>query len=85
DSDGLLPGLLRRDIYSFFGQIASILRWLYGRETTYALVEKKGKAKNKYYGKLIMDLSNEVRSSVEQGTTAMERLVKKLGNAEDKA
>nr|GEZ54654.1 hypothetical protein [Tanacetum cinerariifolium] len=54
-------------------------------ETTYALVEKKGKAKNKYYGKLILDLSNEVRSSVEKGTTAMKRLVKKLGNAEDKA
>nr|GEX68567.1 reverse transcriptase domain-containing protein [Tanacetum cinerariifolium] len=28
---------------------------------------------------------NEVRSSVEQGTTAMEKLVEKLGNAEDKA
>nr|GEX43509.1 hypothetical protein [Tanacetum cinerariifolium] len=66
-------------------EIASILRRLYGRETTYVLVEKKGKAKNKYYGKLILDLSNEVRSSVEQGTTALERLVKKLGNAEDKA
>nr|GEX43508.1 hypothetical protein [Tanacetum cinerariifolium] len=65
--------------------IASILRWMYGHETTYALVEKKGKAKNKYYGKLILDLSNEVCSSVEQGTTAMERLVKKLGNAKDKA
>ncbi|GJU92512.1 hypothetical protein Tco_1304935 [Tanacetum coccineum] len=43
-----------------------------------------GKVKDKYYGKLILDLSNEVRSSVEQGTAAMEKLVEKLGNAEDK-
>ncbi|GKA04181.1 hypothetical protein Tco_0676962 [Tanacetum coccineum] len=47
--------------------------------------EKKGKAKDEYYGKLILNLGNEVRSSVEQGTTAMEKLVEKLGNAEDKA
>ncbi|GKB34749.1 hypothetical protein Tco_0879691 [Tanacetum coccineum] len=38
-----------------------------------------------YFGKLILDLGNEVRSSVEQGTTTMKRLVEKLGNAEDKA
>ncbi|GJS00883.1 hypothetical protein Tco_0317391 [Tanacetum coccineum] len=61
DSDGLLPGLIRREINSLFG-----------------------KAKDEYYGKLILDLGNEVRSSVEQGTTAIEKLVEKLGNAEDK-
>ncbi|GKF14634.1 hypothetical protein Tco_0056096 [Tanacetum coccineum] len=61
DSDGLLPGLMRRDINSLFG-----------------------KAKDEYYGKLILDLGNKVRSSVEQGTAAMEKLVEKLGNAEDK-
>nr|GEY99663.1 hypothetical protein [Tanacetum cinerariifolium] len=33
----------------------------------------------------LFDLGNEVRSSVEQGTTTMEKLVEKLGNAEDKA
>ncbi|GJX66936.1 hypothetical protein Tco_0302663, partial [Tanacetum coccineum] len=43
-----------------------------------------GKAKDEYYGKLILDLGNEVRFSVEQGTAAMERLVEKLGNVEDK-
>ncbi|GJV11401.1 putative reverse transcriptase domain-containing protein [Tanacetum coccineum] len=43
DSDGLLPGLIRRDINSLF-----------------------------------------VRSSVEQGTAAMEKLVENLGNTEDK-
>nr|GFC33644.1 hypothetical protein [Tanacetum cinerariifolium] len=53
-------------------------------ETTHALVEKKGKAKDEFYGKLILDLGNEVRSSVEQGTTVMEKLIEKLGNAEDK-
>ncbi|GJV14916.1 hypothetical protein Tco_1360239 [Tanacetum coccineum] len=41
-------------------------------------------AKDEYYGKLILDLGNEVRSSVEQGTTAMEKLVEKLGNTEVK-
>nr|GEU83605.1 putative reverse transcriptase domain-containing protein [Tanacetum cinerariifolium] len=34
--------------------------------------------------RLILELGNEVRSSVEQGTAAMEKLVEKLGNTEDK-
>ncbi|GJT72273.1 hypothetical protein Tco_1031559 [Tanacetum coccineum] len=54
------------------------------KTTTNALVEKKGKAKDEYYGKLILDLGNKVRSSVEQGTATMEKLVERLGNAEDK-
>ncbi|GJV29651.1 putative reverse transcriptase domain-containing protein [Tanacetum coccineum] len=45
----------------------------------------KGKEKDKFYGKLILDLGNEVRSSVEQGTAAMGKLVEKLGNVEEKA
>ncbi|GJT69924.1 hypothetical protein Tco_1029210 [Tanacetum coccineum] len=49
---------------------------------THALVKKKGKAKDKYYGKLILDLGNEVRSSVEEGAAAMENLVRKLGSRE---
>ncbi|GJV93450.1 putative reverse transcriptase domain-containing protein [Tanacetum coccineum] len=84
DSDGLLPGFMRRDINSFFYRMASFSRRLCGHETSHALVEKKGKAKDKYYGKLILDLGNEVRSSLEQGTAAMEKLVKKLGSTEDK-
>ncbi|GJY12037.1 hypothetical protein Tco_0381346 [Tanacetum coccineum] len=84
DIDGLLPSLMRRDINSFFGRMASLSRRLCGREMAHALVKKKGKAKDEYYGKLILDLGNEVRSSVEQGTAAMEKLVEKLGNAEDK-
>nr|GEV15766.1 reverse transcriptase domain-containing protein [Tanacetum cinerariifolium] len=52
--------------------------------SAHALVEKKGKEKDKFYGKLILKLGNEVRSSVEQGTAAIEKLVEKLGNAEDK-
>ncbi|GJT84109.1 putative reverse transcriptase domain-containing protein [Tanacetum coccineum] len=51
--------------------------------TAHALVEKKGKAKDEYYGKLILDLSNEVRSIMEEGAVAMENLVRKLGNAEE--
>ncbi|GJV60209.1 hypothetical protein Tco_1466309 [Tanacetum coccineum] len=85
DSDGLLPGLMRRDINSLFGRMASLSRRLCGHETAHAFVEKKGKAKDEYYGKLILDFGNEVRSSVEQGTTAMEKLVEKLGNAKEKA
>nr|GEV52715.1 hypothetical protein [Tanacetum cinerariifolium] len=49
DGDSLLPGFMRRDIDSLFGRIASISRQLCGRETAHALVEKKGKAKDKYY------------------------------------
>nr|GEV09234.1 putative reverse transcriptase domain-containing protein [Tanacetum cinerariifolium] len=62
DSDGLFPSLMRRIINSLFGQMASLSRRLYGRETTHALVEKKGKGKDEFY----------------------EKLVEKLGNAEDK-
>ncbi|GKC89084.1 hypothetical protein Tco_1149733 [Tanacetum coccineum] len=85
DSNGLLPGLMRKDINSLFGRMASLLRRLCGRETAHALVKKKGKAKDEYYGKLILDLGNEVRSSVEEGTDPMEKLVKKLGNAKETA
>ncbi|GJZ56760.1 hypothetical protein Tco_0612254 [Tanacetum coccineum] len=85
DNDGLFPGLMRRDINSLFGWMASLSRRLCGRETTYALVEKKGKEKDEYYGKLILDLGNEVRSNVEQGMAAMEKLVERLGNAKEKA
>ncbi|GJZ24856.1 hypothetical protein Tco_0562315 [Tanacetum coccineum] len=83
DSDGLLPGLMRRDINSLFGRMAFLSRRLCGRETVHALVEKKGKVKDEYYSKLILDLGNEVRSSMEEGTAAMENLVRKLGNAEE--
>ncbi|GKA11290.1 hypothetical protein Tco_0690723, partial [Tanacetum coccineum] len=85
NSDGLFPGLMRRDINFLIGRMASLSRRLCRRKTAHALVKKKGKAKDEYYGKLILDLGNEVRSSVEQGTAAMEKLVEKLGNAEEKA
>ncbi|GJU43725.1 putative ribonuclease H-like domain-containing protein [Tanacetum coccineum] len=51
----------------------------------YDLGQKKGEAKDRFYGKLILDLGNEVRSSVEQGTAAMEKLVEKLENVKEKA
>nr|GEW46822.1 hypothetical protein [Tanacetum cinerariifolium] len=84
DGDSLLPGLMRRNINSLFDRMASLSRRLCGCETAYALVVKKAKAKDEFYGKLILDLGNEVRSSVEQGIDAMENLVEKLGNAKDK-
>ncbi|GJU87913.1 putative reverse transcriptase domain-containing protein [Tanacetum coccineum] len=85
DGDRLLPGFMRRDIDSLFGRMVNFSRRLCGRETAHALVEKKGEAKDRFYGKLILDLGNEVRSSVEQGTAAMEKLVEKLENVEEKA
>nr|GEU52427.1 putative reverse transcriptase domain-containing protein [Tanacetum cinerariifolium] len=39
---------------------------------------------DRFYGKLILELGNEVRSSMEQETAAMEKLVEKLGNTKDK-
>ncbi|GJV63818.1 hypothetical protein Tco_1474646 [Tanacetum coccineum] len=84
DKDGLLSGLMRRDIKFVFGRMASLSRRLCGRETVHALVKKKRKAKDEYYDKLILDLGNKVRFSVEQGMDAMEKLIEKLGNAEDK-
>nr|GEY99965.1 hypothetical protein [Tanacetum cinerariifolium] len=65
-------------------EMAFISRRLCSHEMAHVLVEKKGKEKDKFYGKLILELGNEVRSSVEQGTFAMEKLVEKLGNTEDK-
>nr|GEY75782.1 hypothetical protein [Tanacetum cinerariifolium] len=85
DSDGLLHGLMRRDINSIFGRMASLSRRLCGRGMAHALVEKKGKAKDEYYGKLILDLGNKVRFSMEEGTDVMESLVRKLSNAEETA
>ncbi|GJV29539.1 hypothetical protein Tco_1385987 [Tanacetum coccineum] len=84
DGDSLLPSFIRRDINSLFGRIASLTRQVCGRETAYALVEKKGKAKDKYY-KLILYLGNEVQSSVEEGATTLENLVRKFGNAKERA
>ncbi|GKE61319.1 hypothetical protein Tco_1511686 [Tanacetum coccineum] len=85
DGDSLFPSFMRRDINSLFGRIASLSKRVCIRETEHALVEKKGKAKDKYYGKLISDLSNEVRSSVEERVTALEDLVREFGNAEERA
>nr|GEX08644.1 reverse transcriptase domain-containing protein [Tanacetum cinerariifolium] len=82
--DNTVPASVQRDINSLFGQMAFVLRRLCGRETSHALVEKKGKVKDMFYAKLILELGNEVRSGVKQGTTAMEKLVEKLGNTEDK-
>nr|GEZ10070.1 putative reverse transcriptase domain-containing protein [Tanacetum cinerariifolium] len=67
---------MRMGIDYLFGRIASLLRRLCGHETAHALVKKKGKEKDKYYGKLVADLGNEVRSSLEEGMAAMENLTR---------
>ncbi|GKA09258.1 hypothetical protein Tco_0688589 [Tanacetum coccineum] len=68
-----------------FHEVSSLSRRLCGHETVHALVKKKGKEKDEYYGKLILDLGNEVRSTMEEGAVAMENLVRKLSNAEERA
>ncbi|GKG06819.1 hypothetical protein Tco_0329788, partial [Tanacetum coccineum] len=60
DGDRLLLGFMRRDIDSLFGRMVNFSIRLCGREMVYALVEKKGEAKDRFYGKLILDLGNEV-------------------------
>ncbi|GKE62989.1 hypothetical protein Tco_1513356 [Tanacetum coccineum] len=47
--------------------------------------DTKGNVKDEYYGKLILDLGNKVPSSVEEGADSMGNLVRKLGNAEERA
>ncbi|GJR51827.1 hypothetical protein Tco_1402348 [Tanacetum coccineum] len=84
DGYSLLPSFMRRDINSLFDRIASLSRRVRVREKAHALIEKKGKAKDTYYSKLILDLGNEVRSSMEEGAATMKNLVRKLGNAEER-
>ncbi|GKA65273.1 hypothetical protein Tco_0764980 [Tanacetum coccineum] len=62
---------------------ASLTKQVCGRETAHALVEKKGKSKEKYYGKLITDLGNEVRWSVGKREAVLEDIIKDFGNAEE--
>ncbi|GJY55778.1 putative reverse transcriptase domain-containing protein [Tanacetum coccineum] len=84
DGDCLLPSFIKEDINSLFGQSASLSRLVCVREMAHALVKKKGKAKDKYYGKLISELGNEVRSSMEERVTTLENLVRKITNAEER-
>nr|GEU58086.1 putative ribonuclease H-like domain-containing protein [Tanacetum cinerariifolium] len=69
---------------------ASIHKWLLFQDN-YSVARwrihwfrRREKPKDKFYGKLILELGNEVHSSVEKGMAAMEKLVEKLGNTEDK-
>nr|GEU58475.1 putative reverse transcriptase domain-containing protein [Tanacetum cinerariifolium] len=82
--ENLLSTMMRLFLLASMSLMASISRQLCGREMTHALLEKKGKEKDKFYGKLILELGNEVRSSMEQGTTAMEKQLEKLDNTKDK-
>nr|GFA03339.1 hypothetical protein [Tanacetum cinerariifolium] len=54
-------------------------------ETIPASVHELGKSKRRVLCKLILDLGNKVQSSMEEETAAMKNLVRKLGNAEEKA
>ncbi|GKE74671.1 hypothetical protein Tco_1536712 [Tanacetum coccineum] len=84
DGDSLLPSFMRSDINSLLSWIASLTRRVCGRETTHALVKKKRKAKDKYYGKLIADLGNKVRCSVGEREVVLEDIIKDFGNAEER-
>nr|GEZ74578.1 hypothetical protein [Tanacetum cinerariifolium] len=50
----------------------------------HGLVEKKRKAKDKYYDKLIADLGNEVRFSVGEREAILEDIIKDFGNAKER-
>nr|GEZ03072.1 hypothetical protein [Tanacetum cinerariifolium] len=65
DSDGLLPGLMRRDINSLFGRITSLSRRLcQGMATMEKLVEKLGNAKDKVECKKLKKELKEARGFV---------------------
>nr|GEX57086.1 hypothetical protein [Tanacetum cinerariifolium] len=58
DSDILFPGLIRRDINSLFGRMASSSRRLCVRETAHALVEKNVEQRMDAMKKLVEKLGN---------------------------
>nr|GEZ63874.1 putative reverse transcriptase domain-containing protein [Tanacetum cinerariifolium] len=68
DNDSQLPSLMRRDINYLFGRMASILRRLCGYETAHALVEKKGKAKDKFFWKVDLGIGVDAAIAVEQAS-----------------
>ncbi|GJR83996.1 hypothetical protein Tco_0154781 [Tanacetum coccineum] len=71
DSDGLLPGLMRRTFrLSFIGWLLFQNR-LCGHKMRMAWSKRKEKQKDEYYCKLIIDLRNECVLVVEQGMLAM--------------
>ncbi|GJT35868.1 putative reverse transcriptase domain-containing protein [Tanacetum coccineum] len=80
DGDSLLPSFMRRDINSLFGRYASLSKRMYIRETARELVEKKSRAKDKYNGKLISDLGEEVKyvDKVEERMTTLENVMKEF-------
>nr|GEV30357.1 hypothetical protein [Tanacetum cinerariifolium] len=47
-------------------------------------VHETGKAKDKYYGKLIADLRNEVRCSMGEREAVLEYIIKEINNAEER-
>ncbi|GKC92480.1 hypothetical protein Tco_1157922, partial [Tanacetum coccineum] len=60
DNDGLLPGLMRRDINSLFGRMAFLSRRLCGRETAHSWSRRKEKKRTRTaaIGKLVEKLGN---------------------------
>ncbi|GJZ24808.1 hypothetical protein Tco_0562267 [Tanacetum coccineum] len=87
DGDSLLPCFMRRDIDSLFGRVASLSKRLCIHDTAHALVEKKSKAKDKHYARLILDLGDEVRcvDKVEERMTALEDRVEDFASTEERA
>nr|GEW01415.1 hypothetical protein [Tanacetum cinerariifolium] len=59
-------------------EISSLLRRLCGHKTSHAMVKKKGKTKDEYYGKLILDLGNE---STPLTQAAIRQIIKENVNA----
>ncbi|GJZ62782.1 hypothetical protein Tco_0619203 [Tanacetum coccineum] len=51
----------------------------------HALVKKKGKTRDTYFGKLMTDLGNEVRCSMGEREVVLEDLIKEFGNTKERA
>nr|GEX46454.1 hypothetical protein [Tanacetum cinerariifolium] len=84
--DSEIKDVDERDIDSLFGQVASLSKRLCVRESAHALVEKKGKGKEKNYGRFILDLGDEVRciDKVEGRMTTLENRVEGFANAKER-
>ncbi|GJR13210.1 hypothetical protein Tco_0795862, partial [Tanacetum coccineum] len=74
DGDRLLHGFMRRDIDSLFGRMVNFQDECVSPRWTYSWTEKKSEAKEKFYGKLILELGNEV-VLWDKVTAAMERIM----------
>ncbi|GKC64630.1 hypothetical protein Tco_1097228 [Tanacetum coccineum] len=83
DNDGLLPGLMRRDINSLFGRMDSLSRRLCGREMAHALVSFSycGSKERPAMEKLVEKLRIMLPKSAPLTQAAIRRMIKESVDA----